>query len=89
MPHRAILDGLNMVVNSNKMWCIGEGKWKTSLLFLLCKLHEQYEKPKSRTQKGELSKLVDSLYASGNHYKGKDGAKGKTTPKCGYNYGYK
>ena len=39
--------------------------------------------------KGELSKMVDSLYASGNHYKGKDGAKGKTTPKCGYNYGYK
>ena len=37
--------------NSDKMWCTGEGKWKTSLLFLLWILHEQYEKPKNRTLK--------------------------------------
>ena len=78
-----------MVENSDKMWCIGEGKWKTSLLFLLWKLREQYEKTKNRTLKGELSRLVASLCASGNHYKGRDGVKGKTTPNCGCNYGYK
>ena len=98
MPCRAIQDWLDTVENSHKMWCIGVGKWKTSLLFLLTSwtiwkktttTKKKNKTKQNRTLKGELSKLVDSLYASGNHYKGTDGAKGKTTPNCGYKYGYK
>ena len=32
---------------------------------------------KDRTLKSQLSRLVEVLYASGNQYKGRDGAKGK------------
>ena len=59
-----------------------------NLFIILANFMNNMKNQKNRTLKGDLSKSVDSLYASGSHYKGKDGAKGKTTPNCGYNYGY-
>ena len=55
---------------------------------LALKPHEQNEKAKDKTLTDELPRSVGAQYATGeewrnNSRKNEDGAKAKTTPKCG------
>ena len=81
MPYRVTQDGWVMVESSDKTWSTGGGNGKPLQYYCLENPMNSMKRPKDTTLKGELPKLVDAQYATGDQWRYKSRKNEEKEPK--------
>ena len=81
MPCRATQDECLMVESSDKTWSTGEGNGKPLQYSFLENPMNSMKRPKDRTLKDELPRLVGAQYATGEEWRNNSRKSEETEPK--------
>ena len=81
MPCRTTQDRQVMVESSDKTWSTGEGKWKTTSVFLSENSMNGVKRQKDRKLKDDLPRSVGAQYATGDQWRNNSRKNEETEPK--------